>query len=282
MSHAEKSRRWALRRITTAELFRTAHDAEQHERAHSLDRVVIDHLDLADALARRYGKSGAQHDLDDLRQVACLGLIKASRRYEPAKGVDFVSFAVPTISGEIKRYLRDSGWVVRPPRGVQELWARSNAVSPLLAQTLGRTPSLAELSTALGESESDVDQALAAYNSLHPLSLDAPAGEDAADTLGDTLGYTDERFEHVDVFATVAPAMRLLPERERRILHLRFFEEMTQQQIASELGITQMHVSRLLTKTLQRLRLALSDLQGGAHAVVSAAVPDDRAEVSAA
>lgn len=282
MPFTDRSERWALKNAETAELFEAALDGRQSDRQATLDRVVVEHLELADALARRYCRSGGQHEFDDLRQVARIGLIKASRRYEAAKGGDFVAFAVPTITGEVKRHLRDYGWVIRPPRGVQELWARTNALVPRLSQSLGHTPSVSELSLALGESECDIEQALAAHNSLRPGSLDAPATDGADITLGESLGFVDQRFEQVDAVQALRGALGALPERERRILHLRFSEEKTQAQIALEIGITQMHVSRLLTRTLAKLRALLAEGPAPVREMVGVVVPDAAAVASAA
>ncbi|PPF87842.1 hypothetical protein C5B96_03395 [Subtercola sp. Z020] len=278
----DRTERWAEKKAATAELFDAALDARPSERQACIDRVVVDHLELADALARRYSRPGSQHEFDDLRQVARVGLIKASHRYESGKGGDFVAFAVPTITGEIKRHLRDVGWVVRPPRSVQELWARTNALVPRLAQSLGRMPSVGELSEALGEKAADVEQALAAHNSLRPTSLDAPAADDADISLGVSIGVDDERFERIDTLQVLSWALGALAERERRILYLRFFEEKTQAEIAEQIGITQMHVSRLLGRSLALLRTLLSELPASAPDGVRVAVLDAAAVPSAA
>lgn len=222
------------------------------------DTIVVEYLDLAEALARRYSHRG--HDSEDLRQVAYLGLIKASERFDPRKGDDFVKFAVPTISGEIKRHLRDNGWVIRPPRHIQELRARATKSAPRLAQDLGRMPTGGELADALGESVEDVEEALNVGDSIRPASLDAPVAADETTTLVETLGGTDRDLERAETLAAIAPAFADLDARDKRILYLRFFEEQTQQEIAGQLGVTQMQVSRLLAKILGRLRQALQDV----------------------
>lgn len=230
---------------------------ESRSRIHQ--QIVIDYLDVATSIARRY--SGGNRDWSDLRQVACLGLVKAVHGFDLQKGDDFVAYCAPTISGEVKRYLRDHGWFVRPPRSVQELRARIGEAEPRMMQELGREPSAREIAAELGEQLEKVDEALRSHRSLRPLSLDATVEEDAeSQALGDMLGSLDERLGRVEVLATIGPACRRLSERERRIVYLRFFEERTQQQIGQELDVTQMQVSRLITQILDRLR---KDLQSG-------------------
>lgn len=230
---------------------------ESRSRIHQ--QIVIDYLDVATSIARRY--SGGNPDWSDLRQVACLGLVKAVRGFDLQKGNDFVAYCAPTISGEVKRYLRDHGWFVRPPRSVQELRARIGEAEPRMMQELGREPSAREIAADLGEQLEKVDEALRSHRSLRPLSLDATVEEDAeSQALGEMLGSLDERLGRVEVLATIGPACRRLSERERRIVYLRFFEERTQQQIGQELDVTQMQVSRLITQILDRLR---KDLQSG-------------------
>jgi RNA polymerase sigma-B factor len=262
MRDSEKSRQWALRKISTTRLYSEAAGTHGYAREQLYDRVVIDHIDLAESVARRYCGSSPQHDFDDIRQVACLGLVKAARRFDPIRGDDFVSFAVPTIAGEIKRYLRDCGWVIKPPRRVQELRSRVNQAEPQLAQSLGRTPGIADLSRDLEEPPGDIEAALAAYNSLRPASLDGALLGDAELTVGDTIAATNDGFAQAEILVSLAPAMRTLPERERKIVYLRFFEEKTQQEIASIIGVTQMHVSRLLSRSLIALRTSLESGPG--------------------
>jgi RNA polymerase sigma-B factor len=259
-----------LRRTTTNTALRAAAAFEGEERGRLQDAIIVDYLDLADTLARRY--AGASRDLDDLRQVACVGLIKAARRFRPDLGEDFISFAVPTVSGEIKRYLRDHGWFIRPPRRVQDLRSRILASGPVIAQELGRTPTPADLAHWLGETTGDVEEALLCHQSLRPASLDVVRGEGEALTLADTLGYLDPGLDKADLVASLAPAIQALGERDRRIVYLRFYEELTQQEIAADLGVTQMQVSRLLAKILTRLRLALHD-EASAREVESEALP---------
>ncbi|WP_241535250.1 sigma-70 family RNA polymerase sigma factor, partial [Clavibacter michiganensis] len=181
------------RRLTHDRFVRAAAAAEDPagdaERRRLHDQIVLDHLELADQLARQH--SGRTHDWSDLRQVGYLGLVKAARRYDPGFGAPFVSFAIPTISGEIKRHLRDNGWVVRPPRHVQELRHALLAVVPALTQRLGRTPTDAELAAHTGHAREEVVEALAAHSSLRPASLDFTVHEDEGISLADTIGADD-------------------------------------------------------------------------------------------
>jgi RNA polymerase sigma-B factor len=217
------------------------------------DALALEHLSLAEAVARRFFRRDPARD-EDLVQVGYIGLLKAARRYDPEKGDTFAAFAVPTISGEIKRHLRDNGWFVRPPRHVQELRARIAEASPRLAQELGHGPSIAELMDDLGEAAPVILEAIACQHSLYPASLDAAVGDDHTATLGDILPGSGNDFERAEAAALVWAALRTLTPRERRVVNLRFFEDRTQQEIATELGVTQMQVSRILSKTLGLLR----------------------------
>jgi RNA polymerase sigma-B factor len=217
------------------------------------ERLMLDHLSLAEAVARRFFRPNVAHD-EDLVQVAFIGLLNAARRFDPERGTSFAAFAVPTISGEIKRHLRDHGWFVRPPRQVQDLRARIAEASPRLAQKLGRGPTLDELRSDLGETSALVQEALDCQQHLHPASLDASVGEDGDATLADLIPGRNDQWERAELSALLWPALRTLRPRERRVMYLRFFEDLTQQEIATDLGVTQMQVSRILTKTLRLLR----------------------------
>lgn len=235
-----------------------ASDAPEPERGELQRRVVLAYLDVAEAVASRY-RSRA-HDWNDLRQVAFVGLTKAVHRFEPSRGADLISFAVPTIAGEIKRYIRDTSWSVRPPRRLQELYVRVVAEAPRLAQSIGRSPTTHELAAHLGETPELVVQAIECAHDLQPESLDAPRGDADGDqpvTLGDSIGVADDGLARAELVATLRWACRVLTPRERRIVYLRFFEDRTQAEIAAELGVTQMQVSRLLAKILATLRLRL-------------------------
>ena len=245
----------ATRRRATSDAFSASSPSSPARRVVQ-DAAVVEFLDVADSVARRF--IGRYQDGDDIRQVAYLGLVKAAQRFDPEKGDDFVSFAVPTISGEIKRHLRDHGWVIRPPRHVQELRGRAATAGPRLAQTLGRSPSDRELAHHLGVSAAELAEARLSQDGLTPTSLDATISEAEGLTLADAIGDRDARMDHVDLASDIASAVATLAPRERFIVRLRFFEDRTQQQIAAELGVTQMQVSRLLVKILSRLRLALT------------------------
>jgi RNA polymerase sigma-B factor len=207
-------------------------------------------------LARRY--AGRGEALEDLVQVAEIGLLHAIDRFDPERGVQFSTFAAATIVGELKRHLRDKAWSVRVPRRLQEIALVVNKALPDLAQTLGRSPSFAEIAEAIGESESDVIEAVDAAQAFTASSLDGKPDDDAQ-APSETLGEIDARFEVATGWADVAPAIRELPARERRILYLRFFENRTQSDIAAEIGISQMHVSRILTQTLASLRATVTE-----------------------
>jgi RNA polymerase sigma-B factor len=248
------------RRVTHDRFVRAAAAAEDPagdaERRRLHDQIVLDHLELADQLARQH--SGRAHDWSDLRQVGYLGLVKAARRYDPGFGAPFVSFAIPTISGEIKRHLRDNGWVIRPPRQVQELRHALLAVVPALTQRLGRTPSDAELAAHTGHTREEVAEALAAHSSLRPASLDFTVHEDEGTSLADTIGDDDPGYARAERTVLLDAARGILSDRDRRILHLRFVDECSQSEIAAELGVTQMQVSRLLARILGQLRAELT------------------------
>ena len=220
------------------------------------DALVEDHVRLAEFLARRFLHRG--EPLDDLRQVALVGLLKAVERFEPERGLQFSSFATPTIVGELKRHFRDKGWAVRVPRRVQELHLELDQTVAGLTQELHRSPTLAEISTRAEVTEEEVLEAMEA-NSLYRLSsLDGTrSDDDGVDASADArVAETDEEFDAVDDRVEVSELLRVLPARERRIVYLRFFEGRTQSEIASEVGISQMHVSRLLTKSLETLGAA--------------------------
>jgi len=235
-------------------------DADDPTRATVRDTVVELHLPLAEHLARRFAHRGEPHD--DLVQVANIGLIKAVDRFEPERGLEFSTYATPTIVGEIKRHFRDKTWAVRVPRRLQELRLAMTRANADLAQTLGRSPTVAELAVHLGVGEDDVIEALEAGGAYSTVPLETENDDDApGPSLTDTLGEEDTSFETVENLASLRPLLAELPERERRILLLRFFEGKTQSQIAADLGISQMHVSRLLARTLDRLRTGMLTTQ---------------------
>jgi RNA polymerase sigma-B factor len=218
------------------------------------EELVAAHLGLAEYLARRFANRGEA--LDDLVQVASLGLIKAVDRFDPERGVEFSTYATHTIVGELKRHFRDKGWAVRAPRRMQELYLRLGKVVATLGQELGRSPTIAELAAEVKVSEEEVLEALEAGQAYRSTSLDAPAGGDEGETLATRLGDEDPSLEDAESRATLSPLLAQLPPRERLILHLRFFDGLTQSEIATRLGISQMHVSRLLARSVAQLRSA--------------------------
>ncbi|WP_330186211.1 RNA polymerase sigma factor SigF [Dactylosporangium sp. AC04546] len=228
------------------------------DRARVRGRLIELYLPLAEYLARRFRNRGEPQD--DLNQVANLGLIKAVDGYDPARGAPFASYAIPMIVGELKRHFRDKGWDVRVPRRLQELRLELGRVTGPLAQALGRSPTVADLAARLGVSEEEVIEGLESGHAYRALSINVPAnGEDHGAELADLLGGVDRDLEAVDDRESLRPLIARLPAREQHILAMRFFGNMTQIQIATNLGISQMHVSRLLAHALARLRTELVD-----------------------
>jgi RNA polymerase sigma-B factor len=218
------------------------------------EQIVEAWLPMADRLAGRFRNRG--ESLEDLRQVAALGLVKAVDRYDPELGNAFESYAVPTVTGEIKRHFRDHMWTLHVPRRVQDLRNRVRfAVQELSGTISGRRPTVAEIAEHAGMSEEDVRAGLEALESFTALSLDAQvSGSDDGYSLSDALGSADPALDIVIDREAVKPRLQALPERERTILYMRFFGDMTQSRIADELGISQMHVSRLISRCCHRLR----------------------------
>jgi RNA polymerase sigma-B factor len=217
------------------------------------EKVIELCLPFAERLARRF--HGLGEPTADLNQVAALALLKAVDRYDSTLGTDFPSFATPTIVGDLKRHFRDRGWSVRVPRRLQELRLEINRARDQLTHQLGRVPTVADIAAHLDVDEEAVTEALVAAGAYRSTSLFTPVGsEDDGPTLVDRLGVEDRDYEAVDIHETLQPLIAGLPERERQLIAMRFFGNMTQAQIAERLGISQMHVSRLLTRTLSRLR----------------------------
>ena len=230
---------------------------DDDERLRIRGELVEIHLPLVEYLARRFRNRGEW--LDDLTQVATIGLIKSIDRFDLARGVEFSTYATPTIVGEIKRHFRDKGWAVRVPRRLQELKLALTKAIGDLAQREGRAPTVAELAAHLQMSEEDVLEGLESANAYSTVSLDAPdSGDEDAPAVAESLGMLDDALEGVEYRESLKPLLERLPPREKRILLLRFFGNMTQSQIATELGISQMHVSRLLARTLTQLREGLT------------------------
>jgi RNA polymerase sigma-B factor len=228
-----------------AELFARLPDEAARE------ELLVRHRPLAIYLARRF--QGRGESREDLEQVASMALLKAIDRIDPEREATFSTFATVTIVGELKRHLRDRGWAVRVPRPIQELSVQVTRAMGSLTQELGRSPTVREVADRLGASQERVLEALDASRAYAAESLDAPEGEDGSPPAA-RLAEGDDPFLRLEAWESVAPAVRALPERERTILYLRFFEEKTQSEIATRLGISQMHVSRLLARSLARLR----------------------------
>ena len=248
------------RAARTFELFSlAASTASESERRHLLDSVIVMHLDFANSEAARYRSRGIA--LDDLRQVASLALTKAAHGYDVSTGHEFLSYAIPTIRGELRKHFRDHGWMIRPPRRIQELQARINAAEGQLSNRLGRSPNPSEIAEQLQEPLESVIEALASDGCFVPTSLDHPAGtEDASATLGDLLSGEDTDTAASEARLMLAPVVRRLRPRDRQILTMRFYEGLTQREIAERIGVTQMQVSRLLTRILGQLRDQVGDI----------------------
>ncbi len=233
---------------------------ERREEPAVRDELIENYIPLAESLARRYQHSG--QPIDDLVQVASIGLVKAVDRFDPSRGVTFESYAIPTILGELKRYHRDQGWSVRMPRRLQEHTLLIKDAVPALSQELGRSPTIKEIADHAQLSEEEVLEAMDAQDAYASISLDAPIDDDSdSATLSDRLSTDAEEYDTAEEWAEFEPHLRALPERERQIIILRFFRDWTQSQIAEELGISQMHVSRLLSQTLQKLREVVAGVE---------------------
>lgn len=243
-----------------APLFNELADSSRSEeyRRQVRDQLVSGYMSVATHIAHRFTQRG--QPLEDLTQVAALGLINAVDRFDPNRGKDFLSFAVPTITGEVRRYFRDHGWSMRVPRRLQELRSAINKSVTQLGQDLGRAPTAGELAEHLGVSVEDVYEGYQVGAAYRISSLDELAShdEDSNSTVEETVGAEDERLSTVDDRAYLSPAMAQLSERERTIVGLRFFDHLTQTQIASRMNMSQMHVSRLLSRSLAKLRSVLA------------------------
>jgi RNA polymerase sigma-B factor len=236
---------------TDRDLLRRYHEGGDVE---ARERLIEQYLPLVRSLARRYSHRGEQ--LEDLVQVGCIGLIKAIDRFDIDRGVELTTYATPNIIGEIKRHFRDKGWSVRVPRGLQELNVRLSRLIEELTVQLERSPTIAELAKAAGVDEEEVLEALETGQAYATLSLSAPSGSEEGDDLDplESLGVFEHEYEVSEDRAVLAPGLRVLDDRERRILQLRFFEGLTQSQIAQQVGISQMHVSRLIRRALEKIR----------------------------
>jgi len=234
----------------------SAPDVSPAAHTHAREQLVHLHLPLVEHCARRFRNRG--EPLEDLVQVGTIGLLKAVDRFDNERGVEFSTYATPTIIGEIKRHFRDKGWAIRVPRRLQELRMQIGATSAELTQALGRSPTPRELAEKIGCTVEEIVEGLESGNAYSTLSLDAgDDNDDGAATMLDAIGSEDESLEHVEIRESIKPLLDALGDREKKILLLRFFRNMTQSQIAAEIGVSQMHVSRLLSRTLDHLRTAL-------------------------
>ncbi len=251
--HAANGSKRAARDAEDRELIRRAQqDPDPRVRAQTVEAF----MPLAKSLARRYHRG--EEPLEDLEQVAALGLLKAIKGYDPDRGSAFASFAVPTIVGELRRHFRDKGWAIRVPRDLQELALAVQRKADAMNTELGKPPTADQLAERLGRDVEDVLEAREALRAMRPASLDRPsqAGEDEDDTPMARIGGVDPGYERTEEAVTIGRLVRDLPERERRILALRFSGDLTQSEIGEELGISQMHVSRLLRRTIEELHTA--------------------------
>jgi RNA polymerase sigma-B factor len=254
---------------TARALSAIAETSSERRRQELLDYVVRINMGVARTVAGRYFHRGI--DEDDLLQVAYMALTRAARDFDPHRHQDFLSYAVPTIRGELKKHFRDQGWMVRPPRRVQEAQARITQAEGALFQELGRPVRPSELADYLDMELDDVIEALAADGCFAPSSLDRPvatSGDSGGVALGDFLGEVDQATPAAEARVVLGPVVRQLKPRDRRIVYLRFFEQRSQQEIADEIGVTQMQVSRLLSRILRDLRRELSS--SGASTVAEA------------
>lgn len=231
--------------------------AEGRLQAAMQEEMALSHLHLADSVARNFAMYS--HDAADVRQVAYMGLVKAARRFDPSLGVDFAAYALPTIRGEVKRYLRDCCWVVRPPREIQDLKSEAAKAAQTLAQSLGREASLAELAAYLDRDPSLVSEALNCVGSQRPESLD---GSPDASGWAETLQADGDEFARSDDVLSLRAAVRELSDDEKELLFRRYFHEESQERIGQRLGMTQMQISRLLARTLVKLQKRLLEHAG--------------------
>ena len=233
-------------------LEQAARETDPVERKRLQDEVVVLHMGLARAIAARYRGRGIADD--DLTQAASMALLKAARNYDPTRGVEFLSYAVVTMKGEVKRQFRDYGWMVRPPRSIQKLQSDVSRADSELTHRLGRSPKVSEVAAYLDVAEEEVLEALSADGCFTPTSLDTPVGSEGSGVLGELIPGDDSAMSEAEARVMLTPAVRALPEREREVLYLRFFKQQTQAQIAEEIGVTQMQVSRILSRVLVQLR----------------------------
>jgi RNA polymerase sigma-B factor len=229
-----------------------SYPADSAERDRARENIVRRCMPLAEHIAHRFDGRGEPRE--DIAQVARLGLVNAVNRFDVVCGSDFVSFAVPTIMGEVRRHFRDNSWAVKVPRRLKELHLQLGSATAEMSQRLGRAPTPSELAAELGLDREEVVEALIAGSGYNTLSMDSGGGDDDTPPLTETLGSHDANLARIENHEALRPLLEALPERERTVVVLRFFESLTQSQIAERVGISQMHVSRLLARTLARLR----------------------------
>jgi RNA polymerase sigma-B factor len=243
--------------LSTDELLRRYRDSQDPG---LLEEIVRRFEPLARSVARRYGARG--EPLEDLTQVAMVGLLKAISRFDPDRGFAFTSYATPTMLGELKRYFRDSGWAVHVPRGIKERALEVASATEELSSRLGRSPSLSELAQALEATEEQTLEAIEAYHARHATPLEHGSDDDEAGApqLANVLGAEDERLEQAEYLTMIAKGVETLSESDRMILYLRFGRDLTQSEIASRIGTSQMQVSRLLRAAIEKIRKVSGEL----------------------
>ncbi|MGI9156469.1 MAG: sigma-70 family RNA polymerase sigma factor [Marmoricola sp.] len=236
-------------------LLRLSQTTDESQRATLMDQVVLINMGVAEAVVSRYRGRGIPEE--DLQQVAYMALVRAVQHYDHSTGNNFLSYCVPTVRGEIRRYFRDQGWMVRPPRRIQELQQRVFRAQEELTFRLGRVPLQREIADEVDSTPEEVSEAMAGNGCFTPVSLDRPVGEDSSVSIGDLLGADQDDRGAAEARLVLGPVVRRLSERDRRILMLRFFRGLTQQEIADDIGVTQMQVSRLLSRIYEDLRTSL-------------------------
>jgi RNA polymerase sigma-B factor len=246
---AAKDAEREARRAEDRSLLRRYHE---HGDTAAREQLIARHMPLVRSLARRY--AGRGEPLEDIEQVGAIGLIKAIDRFDIEREVSLATYATPNVVGEIKRHFRDKGWAIRVPRALQELNAKMSGAMDDLTASLGRPPSIAEVAESLGTSSEEVLEAIEAGSAYTALSLDARPGSDDESEPLDVIGTEDEGFDRSEDRASLAPALGRLPDREREILRMRFEEGLPQTQIAERVGLSQMHVSRLIRRSLAAMR----------------------------
>lgn len=253
LSHSPYDESEVDRETLTTTLFRCIEQCDDAAESRNLrDQVISINMPIAESLARRYFGHGENND--DLRQVAYLGLTKAVSGYDSARGQHFLAYAIPTITGELKKHFRDRCWSVRPPRRIQNLQREITTVQEELVQRSHHQPTVEEIADALDLPREEVVEAVTAQGCFTPTSLDVPLKSETATTFGDLVGDDGRDFERSEARMSLAPLVKELPEEDRQILTMRFFEEQTQEQIAKVLGTSQMQISRRLSRLMVQLR----------------------------